>query len=195
MSLSFSVFPLTSGFLVLWPSLLLCRLSPVRSFVGPKLGTLFSCWWFSGARWIVLHWLIGWLWRTLHKSPLLFPHPFACYHSWKALQAIPGVENLPWPVLGCLDSLWISVIERHVTKGGMEPAWGAIVTGETNGYWPVARTTSPVWLARATAQTQGQSLAEMASERSPGSPLAPAECEHAAGWCCWLMQLSVLSFD
>lgn len=57
-SLSFSVFPPTSGFLVLWPSLLLCRLTPVSSYPeawAPKLGTLLWRWWFSSVRWIVLH--------------------------------------------------------------------------------------------------------------------------------------------
>lgn len=71
-------------------------------------------------------------------------------------------------MLGYLESLWISVTERHghpCHKG----------RDETNGYWPVTGAACPVWLARATAQTLGQSLAGMASDRSPGSPLAAGE--------------------
>lgn len=77
---------------------------------------------------------------------------------------------------GGMESAWEATVTGK-TNGYLswEPTWKATVTGETNGYWPVTGPASPVWLARATAQTRGQSLAGMASDRSPGSPLAPGE--------------------
>lgn len=217
-SLSFSVFPPTSGFLFLWPSLLLCRLTPISSYPeawAPKLGTLLWCWWFSGAGWIVLN-LFIYCDELFTRVPcsfriLLFViHGRLCRPS-QGLRICLSLCLGMWCHAGFLSPRGTVTL---VTKGGMEPTWEAIFTGETNGYlsweptwkatvtgetnryWPVTGAASPVWLARATAQTRGQSLAGMASDRGPGSPLAPGkECEDIAGWCSCLMQLCVLSFD
>lgn len=147
-------------------------------------GTLFWCWWFSGARWIVLH-LQESLVVTLSFCLLPFMEGFAGHlRAWESALACASVSGVT--VDFCHRVAW----SFFVTKGGMEPPWRATVTGETNGYWPVAGTASPVWLAQATAQTQGWSLAEMASEEHGLSP-----CSCSVWGCCWLMQLSVLSFD